>query len=531
MRKYKWLLLVFLIIPVLLTTACLPGEEIETHVKVIDQAGIANGINDTAGSLDVNVTGGSVVATVPNPLPVSGTVTAIIPTPVPVIQSVTADAHNSSVANVNAGATFTGTSTSTLGVAGIQVSLKTDQNCTVYVEQSPTDGGAPNWDVVDSFSYIYALGGNSWTVQAVNSYVRIRVTNIGASNTTYFRLQTALCPIVEALPRSLNEDGRLKVDATLMDEYGFNVENTPMGEMRVVEPVKLVGANFIGTTVDSSFWTISNANSGTTTQANGALTLATNTSGGGSTAVTSVRRGRYVAGSSMRYRAVIQIDAGLANNVKRWGVADWATMPTITDGAYFIMNGTTFGVATMKGSTQTLVSNGSFNGNYGNTYSIGTNAQTYEIYWTNSKVYFVIDGEVLHTVTASTATWTSTVTMYLWMDNVNGGGVSTNKTLICRVASIARLGSIQTATNYKHISAQTTTVCKYGAGNLHYITINTPANNTITVYDNVAGSGTVVAVITLGNNTTPFTLTFNSEFFTGLSIVTGAAMDLTVVYE
>jgi hypothetical protein len=457
------------------------------------------------------------------PINVTGTVIGNVQ------QNVTVSATNSSVTNVNAGATFTGTSASTLGVSAIQVSLKTDQNCTVYIDQSPD--AVPNWDITDTFTYIASLGGNSWTVQAVNSFVRVRVTNIGAANTTYFRLQTALCPIVEALPRANNEDGRLIVNSTISDEYGFNVEATPMGELRTVEPIKLVGSNFIGVVVDTSFWTISNANSGTTTQASGAMTLATNTSAGGSTAVSSVRRGRYLAGSSMRYRAVIQNDSPLAGNVRRWGVADWATMPTITDGAYFKLNGTTLEVATMKGSTETAIASGSFNGVYGSTYSIGTDAHTYEIYWTNSKVYFVVDDEVLHSISAKTATWTSTVTMYLWADNVNSGAVSTNKTMSVRVASIARLGSIQSATNYKHITAQTTTVCKYGAGNLHSISVNTPANNIITVYDNFAGSGTVMAVISLGNNTTPFMMSFNTEFFTGLTIVTGAAMDLTVVYE
>ena len=51
-------------------------------------------------------------------------------------QNVRASAVNSSVANLNAAATFTGTIDSTLGIAGIQISLKTDQNCTVYVDQS-----------------------------------------------------------------------------------------------------------------------------------------------------------------------------------------------------------------------------------------------------------------------------------------------------------------------------------------------------------------------------------------------------------
>ena len=152
-------------------------------------------------------------------------------------QNIKTSPTNSSVANLNANATFTGTSVSTLGVAGIQVALMTDQNCNLYVDQS-TDG--TNWDIVDSYKY-YAGRNFGVTTQAVSSFVRVRVTNLNtATATTYFRLQTVLCPIVEALPRSLNSEGNLKVSIYgSEDEYGFETENTPMGEIRSVEPVRL----------------------------------------------------------------------------------------------------------------------------------------------------------------------------------------------------------------------------------------------------------------------------------------------------
>jgi len=78
-------------------------------------------------------------------------------------QNVTISAGNSSTANLDAAATFTGTSQDTTGVAGIQVNLFTTQNCEVHVDQS-MDG--TNWDIIDSFDYWYSKGGASWTVQA-----------------------------------------------------------------------------------------------------------------------------------------------------------------------------------------------------------------------------------------------------------------------------------------------------------------------------------------------------------------------------
>ena len=133
-------------------------------------------------------------------------------------QNVVADANNSSSTNLDAGNsyTFTGTKTSTLGVAGIQVSLYADKNCTIRVEQSPD--ATPHWDLIDQYNYV-ASSNFGITVQAISSWARVVVTTASETTTT-FRLQTALCPIVEAVPRSLDENGNFKI-ANPIDSYGF----------------------------------------------------------------------------------------------------------------------------------------------------------------------------------------------------------------------------------------------------------------------------------------------------------------------
>ena len=130
-------------------------------------------------------------------------------TGVPMQQYVVTDSHNTSTTNLAVGNsyTFTGTAISTLGVNAIQVTLKTDKNCILYIDQS-NDG--TNWDIVDTYKY-YAITNNlGITVQAVGAYVRVRVVSASLT-TSYFRLNTVLCPIVEALPRSLDSEGRLKI--------------------------------------------------------------------------------------------------------------------------------------------------------------------------------------------------------------------------------------------------------------------------------------------------------------------------------
>ncbi len=449
------------------------------------------------------------------------------------IQNVVVDPNNSSTANLTAGATFTGIATTTLGVAGIQLSLKTDVDCTVYIEQSPRDAGVAYWDISDSFNYIHSLGGNSWTVQAVSSYLRVRVKNISSANSTYFRLQMCLCPIVEAIPRSLSPDGRLKTETTIKDQFGFTSLDTPQGEIRVIEPVKLVGATFIGTTLDANFWQKNLVGSGNVTQGNGNMFLTTGVTANSASYISSVRRGRYIAGSSLRYRAVIMQDAGVANNQRRWGVANWSVLPTITDGAYFTLNGKTFSIATRSATLgETKVDSGSFNGLYGTVYTLDTNYHVYEIYWTNLKVYFVVDGQILHTVTCTNTDWTDTPTLFIWNDNVNSNGLAVNITHTVKSSSIYRLGKFESAPIYKHINTNATYILKYGAGTLHSIIINTPTNSTISVYDNTSVViASLIAFISLGNNTTPIELHYDTDFYAGLTVVTSGSADITITYE
>lgn len=451
-----------------------------------------------------------------------------------ITQNVVADDNNSSTANLAPGATYTGTITSTLGIVGIQVSLKTDQNCMVYVDQSPNT--TPNWDISDEYNYYTSINNFGITVQAINSYCRVRVKNTGSGTTTYFRLQTALCPIVEALPRSLNENGNLKVH-TIGDEdgYGFEAENTPIGEKRVVIPTRLVGAAYEGTIVDTNFWGTAGANGGSVTQANAQVTVTTGTAADGSASQYSARRARYVSAAGMNYRAIIQQDAGSAGNKRRWGIAYGTAMPTITDGAYFQLEGTTSSVVTLKGGTAGTISTGSFNGNLGADYSWGTIAKTYEIYWTNSKVWFVIGDNVLHTVTASATTWADTMSHYIFMDNANSGGSAGNINSYCRVSSIRRLGQLVTQPMNKFQSGLGTATLKYSPGNIHGVNISAVTNNAVvTLFDSIGTSaGTIWSSGQMAANVVPFSIDmFDIAFSNALTLtVTGAAANAQVAYE
>ena len=87
--------------------------------------------------------------------------------------------------------------------------------------------------------------------------------------------------------------------------------------------------------------------------------------------------------------------------------------------------------------------------------------------------------------------------------------------------------------SFRNIVGAATTVLKTGSGVLQSITVNKPvASSVITVYDNVAASGTKIATITQPTVLlySQGTLVYGLWFTSGLTIVTSAADDITVVY-
>src|ERR1035437_1043803 len=192
-------------------------------------------------------------------------------------QDIRIDPTNSSTANLTAspavGSSFIGVSASNIIATAIQVMLKADQNCLVYVDQG-SDG--INWDVTDVYNFYEILGNFAITINAVGSFYRIRVTNVNHDTTTYLRLQTILVPILSTLPRSLDDDGNLKVGVkSFTDSNNFVEYLSPYGEQVSVPLYRLIGSVFNGSTLDPNFWTASIGTGGSVTVTNGLLVMST----------------------------------------------------------------------------------------------------------------------------------------------------------------------------------------------------------------------------------------------------------------
>lgn len=81
----------------------------------------------------------------------------------------------------------------------------------------------------------------------------------------------------------------------------------------------------------------------------------------------------------------------------------------------------------------------------------------------------------------------------------------------------------------QYISTATTTTVKSGRGTLGRIILGETAAGAITIYDNTAASGTVIAV--LKASAVEGEYDFFCRFQTGLTIVTAGASKLTVTFE
>jgi hypothetical protein len=83
------------------------------------------------------------------------------------------------------------------------------------------------------------------------------------------------------------------------------------------------------------------------------------------------------------------------------------------------------------------------------------------------------------------------------------------------------------------LAAPTTTILKTSPGVLHNVCVNAPASTgTITIYDNVAGSGNKIGTITTPASAPLRCFAYDVAFWTGLVIVTAtAAQDITVSFK
>lgn len=198
-----------------------------------------------------------------------------------------------------------------------------------------------------------------------------------------------------------------------------------------------------------------------------------------------------------------------------------------------IVSGSTAGVIIFSSAASTPLSNQhNING------TIGSNSATGSAVPANAFFQGVSDGANLRGVLGAanalntTGTGIPTAALVAQLDDTSPTTITENQFGNLRMTADRSL-MVNQVFSYSHISTSATTVIKASAGFIHAISVNTKGTvaSTITVYDNTAGSGTVVGVIDSLNLSGAFVL--DVSLLTGITIVTTGtvAPDLTVSWR
>ena len=307
----------------------------------------------------------------------------------------------------------------------------------------------------------------------------------------------------------------------ITDSTGNLADVSPYGELHTVEPVRIAGGVFNDGVLDTSFFTSTPTNGGTTTVADAIATLATNTTADGAVKLATAQRARFVGGTTNRFYARIYLgDTGTANNVRRWGLLNNSG----TDGIYFKLDNTTLSVNTLKGSVESSTT-------ITPTVTL-TDLNLFEIEYNSGVIYFLINNLVVITMNLI-APAVNTEQFFSFIDNTNSGGSTTNVTVNALHLSAYRIGTLETQPISIRITTANTYIAKYGPGLLRRLTIGTPGStsDTITLYDNTAGSGTIIDEINGPSQANPVTLEYGLTFSTGLTAVSTGTWSAALIFE
>ncbi len=324
----------------------------------------------------------------------------------------------------------------------------------------------------------------------------------------------------------------------LFDRYGHESEFNLSQELRTADALRLVGAEFHGTTVDANFWaeTVSGA-AAAIAQIEHDVTLSSGTGNDGYAHLESVQRARFVFAHPMLYRGAIRItDDTVAGNDRLWGAFN-VSGSAPQNGFFFALDETgALSINSAVGGSVTSVASANWNGSI-TAYTVDADLHAYEIHYLILSVEFYIDHVLVHTVTAGAANISGEFDLPIGALSRNSASGVASADLDVHASIILRSGRLSTSPVHLHHPVGTTaaTIAKRGLGALHRIIVAAVTNNArVIIYDNIAASGTIIFDSgAMGAQTQPFFIEIGAvPFFIGLTFsVSGANCSLTLVYE
>lgn len=301
--------------------------------------------------------------------------------------------------------------------------------------------------------------------------------------------------------------------------------------LKVANTKRIVGANFASTIETTYMYTVTTANGGTVTASNGEGTLATNTTANGTASLITKSKIRHLSGRANLIRIATRFgDTGGTNNVREFGIYVDANNQFV-----FRLTGTTFCVSVKRAGIENTVNSGSFNGTgvdgiTNGTWTVDTNFHRFEIMYSSTRISFIIDDEPIHTFRPTTSSLTGSLVGSLYASNTNSGGSTTSRNLVILTWSGSQIGdAVNNPMFYNLAGVAETRTLKGGGGTLQAISVGRlgGANASLTIYDNTAGTGTIIGTWDLTKDQAIGTHNLGAEgvnFNNGLSYVSSGTM-------
>lgn len=293
-----------------------------------------------------------------------------------------------------------------------------------------------------------------------------------------------------------------------------------------------------GTTVDTNFWTTTTTGADTTvTQTNGELVV---THGGAANSTCRIVSPlvAYVPGCVHHFHAEIIAATSpvVANYNSEIGVCTANVAEKI---AFYYDSGAGLNVETA--TPQVLIDLASMNGDPSLVQVSQQQYHPYDIYWDDNHILWLINNRLHHIAQHTTSVLTQATSFAMFISTVNPRLQSNSQDRITKIAgcSLNRFGKWNGATEVRRqrlSTAATTVICRQ-SGCLERLTLNRPgsaSSGSLTLYDNTAGSGTIIAVINTSSSGRARTYHFGVGFQTGLTGVltgTGTPGDVTLEFS
>ncbi len=294
----------------------------------------------------------------------------------------------------------------------------------------------------------------------------------------------------------------------------------PFGSMGTFQRTVLIGQG-ASTIVNSAFWTLTPASGGTLVNQSGLFHFQTSANPAGSMTCRSRQRAILQMGQLNQASIAMQFPDGVVppvNTTVQLGIYDG------TDGVFLEWLNGALGIVVSIGGVRTRTEQAAFNGDpFVYDFTV-PNLWTFLYAPGGGQLYL---GRLLvHTFFGSTG---DNQNFPLWARVANTGSTA-NLQMLINGWAMQRMGGAEIEPTYAHFSSAATLTLKTGAGTLERVLVTKRGSNnaTLTLYDNTAASGVVMAVIDVSELGS---YEFDCDFATGLTAVCTNAPDVTVIYQ